>query len=332
MVTLNIPKIQEVDKAHWQKIQEKFDNLIKPVGSLARLEDITCLYAAAQGLDEVDYPDKTLLLFVGSHGISEFYQEAGIQAAEAFKNQLLAEQSAINILADSFKAKVETVFIEQKLGAADNIIKKEAMNEKQFKAAFELGRETAEKAVQNGAKILGLGCFAPGAALGYTLIIMSYFKLSLSEMNQDNDVTVDKLFAEILAKHKSFLQKAPDFLALMMRFGGYELAAMTGALLQAASMNVPVFLDGLASLIAARLASDLSPAVREYLVPVATTTEKGQNILLTEMMLSTMLDLKLSLPAGEASLFGFNLLDAGIKALREMDSFGHVHFPLGDIK
>ncbi len=119
--------------------------------------------------------------------------------------------------------------------------------------------------------------------------------------------------------------------ALAVKFGGYELPAMAGAIIQAASMGVPVFLDGVATLLAATIACEIEPGAGEYLVAVSTTAEYGQNILLTEMRLSTMLDLKLSLPSGEASLFGFGLLDAGIKALREMDSFGQVHFPLGDI-
>jgi NaMN:DMB phosphoribosyltransferase len=69
-----------------------------------------------------------------------------------------------------------------------------------------------------------------------------------------------------------------------------------------------------------------------YLIAVSSAEEAGQNILLTRLGLSIMLDLNVHSPSGAAALLGFGLLSAGIKALNEMDSFGRdtVHRPLGD--
>lgn len=45
------------------KVQHRFDNLIKPVGSLAKLEKIVCRYAALKNTTTLDYPSKALVLF-----------------------------------------------------------------------------------------------------------------------------------------------------------------------------------------------------------------------------------------------------------------------------
>ena len=45
------------------KVQHRFDNLIKPVGSLAKLEKIVCRYAALKNNTVLDYPTKALVLF-----------------------------------------------------------------------------------------------------------------------------------------------------------------------------------------------------------------------------------------------------------------------------
>ena len=130
---------------------------------------------------------------------------------------------------------------------------------------------------------------------------------------------------------RSMQAKTNDLFFLMRKYGGYELPALLGAITFAAKSGVMVFLDGFASLMAACAAIQVNENICDYLVAVSTTNEDGQNILLTESKLSTMLDLKMNFPSGEASVFGFSLLEAGIKALLEMESFGDVHFPLGDI-
>ena len=52
----------------------------------------------------------------------------------------------------------------------------------------------------------------------------------------------------------------------LARFGGAETAVLAGLVLAAASMNVPVILDGYATGAAALVAASLAPAVTGYLV------------------------------------------------------------------
>lgn len=52
-----------MNKIFVQMTQTRFDNLIKPVGSLAKLEKLVCQFAGLRQTTNLDYPKKTLVLF-----------------------------------------------------------------------------------------------------------------------------------------------------------------------------------------------------------------------------------------------------------------------------
>ena len=99
------------------------------------------------------------------------------------------------------------------------------------------------------------------------------------------------------------------------------LAAMTGGILQAAAMRVGVMLDGLATLQAAKQAQKLAPNVLDYCFAGHVSAEPGAEALLKELGLEAPLRLDLPEGAGEGAAICFTLLDAGLKAYKEMETF-----------
>ena len=320
-----IPEIPPIDKSIWQNTQSRFARLIKPVGSLARLEEITCLYAAARKTSEVSEPGKTLLLFIGDHGAADSLEEE--RDAKNFSQNISAGKHALNILANSVGASIIQVIPGgEGVKANGGMRNRPLMSESDFAAALETGQAAVRSAAAAGASVIGIGRYGRGAALRQAALLAALFGESFTETLSLGE---RELLAGIFPLHGGLDKN--DLTGLTRRFGGWEITAMTGAILQAAGMGMPVFLDGVATLLAASIAVNLRPLVGDYLIAVSGVEEAGQNILLTRLGLSIMLDLKLHSPSGEASLLGFNLLSAGIKALNEMDSFGRVHHPLGDI-
>ena len=315
-----IKKVQCINKNHKNYIQKRFDNLIKPVGSLAKLEDITCSYIAMRDAKDIDYSNKHLLLFLSEQEINEKYKE-NICDKNVFLPELVSGTSHIHKLAEFFTVSVNTVSLTDKFGILANIENRLEMNDELFAKAFALGEKAAENAIRSGADALAVASFSPGSYIANLAVLSAV-------MRKSDFIEPDKRsFVENIIKGET----SDDLFVLMRKYGGYELPALLGAITFAAASGVMVFLDGLASLIAAYAAIKENDDICDYLVAVSTTNEDGQNILLTESKLSTMLDLKMNFPSGEASVFGFSLLEAGIKALLEMESFGDVHFPLGDI-
>ena len=99
------------------------------------------------------------------------------------------------------------------------------------------------------------------------------------------------------------------------------IAAMTGGILQAAAMRVGVMLDGIAALKAAQKAAELAPAVLDYCFAGHVSTEEGVEELLKELHLEAPLRLNIPDGAGEGAALCFTLLDGGIKAYKEMETF-----------
>ena len=84
--------VQPVDKPIAAKAQERFDNLIKPVGSLAKLEEMATRYAAIYGSadkNEVNYPCKTVLFWTDDAGTAAEYMQGSRPAC------VLAENSGV---------------------------------------------------------------------------------------------------------------------------------------------------------------------------------------------------------------------------------------------
>ncbi len=331
-----------LDKHIWENTQKAFDNLIKPVGSLARLEDITCLYAAARRKKKISSPAKKVLVFASDHGVA---QEGNflytIDDSFFYFQQITMGNGAINILGQKVGAGVLAVNLGLKkapdiekhdyiAAGTRNILHEPAMCEEQFSSAFSVGRRSVKQVSSDGVEVIGLGSLGSGAEVSdtalLTVLLGSDKEFSLSDEHEN-------LLDKILHKHSVKLTESTA-LEKVCCLGGFEIPALMGAIVEAAHMSMPVFLDGIASLLAAKLAVDIHPDIGDFLVPVATTIQPGQEELLQALGLSTMLDLKLPAGGGEGGMFGFDLLEAGIKALNEMDSFGSdtVHGPLGDFK
>jgi nicotinate-nucleotide--dimethylbenzimidazole phosphoribosyltransferase len=103
------------------------------------------------------------------------------------------------------------------------------------------------------------------------------------------------LVAAAIARHGSPLAPREALLAV----GGLELAALAGATAEAARRGLPVILDGYAVSAAALAAVRLDPGVGEALIASHRSAEPGHDLVLGELGLEPLLDLRLRL--GEAS-------------------------------
>ena len=245
------------DKKLIAKAQERFDNLIKPVGSLAKLEEMATRYAAIYGSadkNDVNYPQKTLLVWTADPAQSAAYMQGGKQAS------VLAANAGIN--AQTFLVTAES--IEEALLEGALLVKEAA-------------------SMQSGQQVLAFGC--ADAVPEY-------------QLNADAD-------------GYEFLQQ----------LGSMAIAAMTGGILQAAALKVPVMLDGAATVLAAMAAVKYNAAAKDYLFAGHVSAEPGMEDLLKAIGLAAPLRLDIKICRGEGAVLALSLLDAGLKAYKEMETF-----------
>lgn len=239
------------------KAQERFDNLIKPVGSLAKLEEMATRYAAIYGSadkNDVNYPQKTLLVWTADPAQAAAYMQGGKQAS------VLAANAGINT--QTFLVTAES--IEEALLEGALLVKEAA-------------------SLQNGQQVLDFGC------------------------------------ADAVPEYQ--LNGDADGYEFLKQLDSTAIAAMAGGILQAAALKVPVMLDGAATVLAAMAAVKYNAAAKDYLFAGHVSAEPGMEDLLKAIGLAAPLRLDIKICRGEGAVLALSLLDAGLKAYKEMETF-----------
>jgi nicotinate-nucleotide--dimethylbenzimidazole phosphoribosyltransferase len=106
-----------------------------------------------------------------------------------------------------------------------------------------------------------------------------------------------------------------------MTVGGFELAALAGALSGAAARRLPVVLDGFAASVAALAAVRMERSLGELLIAGHRSAEPGHRIVLAELGLEPLLDLRLRLGEASGALLAVGLIEAAGRLHREMGTF-----------
>jgi nicotinate-nucleotide--dimethylbenzimidazole phosphoribosyltransferase len=103
--------------------------------------------------------------------------------------------------------------------------------------------------------------------------------------------------------------------------GGLELAALVGAIHAAHDARTPVILDGLAVGVAALAAVRLRSACREWLVAGHRSAEPAHALVLDELGLEALLDLRLRLGEASGAALALPLIEQAGRLHREMATF-----------
>lgn len=110
---------------------------------------------------------------------------------------------------------------------------------------------------------------------------------------------------------------------LLSALGGPEFAMLTGVVLGAASAGAVVVLDGLATSVAAVLAVRQQPGVQSHLVAGQRSRERAHGLVLTELGLEPLLELRLRSGEGVGACLGAQLLLAGLRMRRTAGRVSH---------
>lgn len=112
-----------------------------------------------------------------------------------------------------------------------------------------------------------------------------------------------------------------DPVGVLAAVGGLEHAAIAGLVLGAAARRVPVVLDGVIAGSAALVAQALAPSCVDACVAGHRSVEPGHAIALDRLGLQPLVDLQLRLGEGTGALLALPLVQAAVRALREMATF-----------
>lgn len=332
--------IEAVDSGVMSQAQARLDNLTKPQGSLGKLEMLAARTCAIQRTIAAKVDNKVILTFAGDHGvvaegISAFPQEVTPQMVLNF----LTGGAGVNVLARHVGAQVRVVdvgvavpvqgagLISRKVKpGTDNMAMGPAMSEEDAIAALAVGMSEARKAIEEGAQILGTGDMGIGNTTPSAALFAALLPAKVSEITGRgtgiDDATLQhkiEVIEKSLAVNKDRLATPLGALAAV---GGLEIAAICGVVLEAARSKVPVVVDGFISSAAALVAIRLAPKVVDYCFFSHMSAEQGHRLFFEKMNLAPLLHLDLRLGEGTGAALSMNLVEAGLKIMNEMATFG----------
>jgi nicotinate-nucleotide--dimethylbenzimidazole phosphoribosyltransferase len=216
--------------------------------------------------------------------------------------------------------------VHAKVGPATrNIVAGPAMTPDQVAAAMAVGRTAVDRAAEAGCRALALGEMGianttAAAALASALTGASP-EMTVGRGTGIDDAVLERkrsVVARALALHVKPGTGVPELLAAL---GGFEIAAMAGAILESSERRLVVVIDGFIVSVAALVAVRLDTRCRAACVFSHRSVEAGHSIVLRAMEATPLLDLGLRLGEGTGAVLALPLLRAACAMLSEMATF-----------
>ncbi len=206
-----------------------------------------------------------------------------------------------------------------------NFATRPAMTAAELSAAIEVGREAARRAARAGCRALALGDMGianttAAAALVSALTGASPERTVGRGTGIDDAVMAHK--REVVVRALS-LHATPGLAAaeLLAALGGLEIAAIAGAILEAADRGLAVLLDGFIVGAAALAAVRMEPRSRVACFLSHQSAEAGHGVVLEALGGRPLLDLGLRLGEGTGAVLALPLLRAACAMLSDMATF-----------
>jgi len=116
-----------------------------------------------------------------------------------------------------------------------------------------------------------------------------------------------------------------DTMQILMTFGGFEIAMLTGAMLQAAEQQCVLLIDGFITTAALLVAAKLQPNILNYCVFSHCSDESGHQKMLDFLKVKPLLRMNLRLGEGSGVALAYPLVVAAVNFLNNMASFESAH-------
>jgi nicotinate-nucleotide--dimethylbenzimidazole phosphoribosyltransferase len=334
-----------------EELQHKINNKTKPLGALGLLEEVALKVGLMQQTITPEIKQPHIVVFAGDHGIAKtglvnpYPQEVTAQMVLNF----LQGGAAINVFCRQNKITLQVVdagvqqdiipasshlkvkggetFINARMGfGTKNYLEGPAMSEADALAAIMKGKDIVRAIAATGCNCIGFGEMGIGNTSAASLIMSAVTGLPVTECTgRGTGVNDEQLQVKIHTLEQVYklhqLQEPKDAVELLALVGGFEIAMMTGAYLEAADQKMVIVVDGFIATAALLLARLLDPAVMDYCIFAHTSGERGHEGMLQYLQAKPLLHLGMRLGEGTGAALAIPLVQSAVNFLAEMASF-----------
>ena len=343
LATLLATGVPPLDPAAIAAADARQTQLTKPAGSMGRLEALGSRLAGMYAVCPPPIPEPAVVaVFAGDHGvhaqgISPWPQEVTVQmvanvaaggaVVNALARQVGASVCVIDVgVANALPAGVDARIVDARIvdGTAD-FTTGLALSREQAQAAVLIGARTADRLIDEGARLLVTGDLGIGNTTASAALIAVFTGADPGAVTGPGAGSYARMLAHKIAVIRAGIvrhQPDPtDPIGVLAAFGGAEHAALAGFLVATAARRVPVILDGVIAGAAALVAAALCPGVTAYLVAGHRSTEPGATAALAALRLEPILDLGMRLGEGSGGVLAVPVVQAAARLLREVATF-----------
>jgi nicotinate-nucleotide--dimethylbenzimidazole phosphoribosyltransferase len=332
-------EVEPADATAAEAARERQSGLLKPQGSLGRLEELGPRLAGMAGASPPPVPESpAVVVCAGDHGVlargvSPWSREVTARMVENF----CAGGAAVNAIARTVGARVSVLDV----GVASTLVQHPLLRGARVRRGTgdlsegpAMGREEAARAVLAGAGItgelvesggvdllvtgdMGIGNTTPAACL-----IAAFTGRPAREVTGRgtgiDDATLGRKIGVVERALDLHRPDPGDPIGTLAALGGLEHAALSGMILAGAVYRIPVLLDGVVSNSAALVACALAPDSMDYTIAGHLSAEPGARVALEKLSLEPLLDLNMRLGEGTGGLLAVPLVQAAARTLGEV--------------
>ncbi|HLX38451.1 MAG TPA: nicotinate-nucleotide--dimethylbenzimidazole phosphoribosyltransferase [Candidatus Binataceae bacterium] len=337
-----IAAIRLIDHHAASLADKRLNSLTKPPGSLGYLEEIVRRYAAIRRDGAAKKGQGAIAVFVADHGIADEGVSAFPKAVtiEMLRN-IAGGGAAISVLAKRFGYELRVVDVGVEADSSDhpfegvtyrrigpgtrNFLRAAAMTREDAIRATEVGINLARELAAAGVTLIGIGEMGIANSTSAAAVMSAMTGIPPARLAGRgtglDDPGLKKKIAVIenaLALHDGAFG---DGVGTLTALGGFEIAAMVGACLGGAAVNVPVVVDGFIATAAAIAANRIAPGLTEHMFFSHRSAEGGHREALEWLHARPILDLDMRLGEGTGAALAMSVIESALDLFHQMATF-----------
>jgi len=319
---------------------EKINSKTKPLGALGMLEAVAVQIGLIQQVLIPQLANPTMLVFAGDHGIVEAGVSPYPQAVTAqMVLNFLQGGAAINVFTAQNNMRLRVIdagvnyqflknsnLIDAKIAMGTrNFLNEPAMTAMQCEQALEGGANIVNGKIAEGCNVFGFGEMGIGNTSSASCLMSVLCGLPIADcvgrgtgLDDAGLAHKTKILAQAITHHALNTDATMQMLAT---FGGFEIAMMVGAMLQAAARRCTLLIDGFITTAALLVAVKLQPNILHYCVFTHCSDESGHKKMLDFLGVKPLLNIDLRLGEGTGAALAYPLVQAAVNFLNDMASF-----------
>lgn len=310
------------DEASVQAARERDSQLTKPPGALGRLEELAEWLAAWQAKSPPNVDRPRVAVFAANHGVakakpvSAFPVEVTQQMVANFQHG----GAAVNQLCLVHDAELRVYEMALEHPTKD-FTEGPAMTDQECATAMAYGM----MAVEEGVNLICLGEMGIGNTTSAAAICHALYGGEARDwVGPGTGVEGDALVAKTAAVARAVAVNKftmTDPFEILRCVGGYELAAIVGAVIAARVGRVPVLLDGYTCTAAAAILEEMLPGALDHCVVGHLSAEPAHATLLEKLGKEPLLTLNMRLGEGSGAAVALGIVKSAAACHAGMATF-----------